>query len=66
MINFEEKFDDYGKDRTEKQKLIKDLREEVSSFKNEHEQLKFDVKTSNNTLVGTVSFFTVFQKNKYG
>ena len=65
MINFEEKFDDYGKDRTGKEKLMKDLREEVSSFKNEHEQLKLDVKTSNNTLVGTVSFFTVFQKNKY-
>ena len=37
------KFDDYEKDRAEKEKLIKDLREEVSSLKNEHEQLKSDV-----------------------
>ena len=34
------KFDDYEKDRAEKEKLIKDLREEVSFLKNEHEQLK--------------------------
>ena len=38
------KIDDYEKDRAEKEKLIKDLREEVSSLKNEHEQLKSDVK----------------------
>ena len=37
------KFDDYEKDSAEKEKLIKDLREEVSSFKNEHKQLKSDV-----------------------
>ena len=37
------KIDDYEKDRAEKEKLIKDLREEVSSLKNEHEQLKSDV-----------------------
>ena len=44
-INFmTKKFDDYEKDRAEKEKLIKDLREEVSSLKNEHEQLKPDVK----------------------
>ena len=44
-INFmTKKFDDYEKDRAEKEKLIKDLREEVSSLKNEHEQLKSDVK----------------------
>ena len=43
-INFmTKKFDDYEKDRAEKEKLIKDLREEVSSLKNEHEQLKSDV-----------------------
>ena len=30
------KIDDYEKDRAEKEKLIKDLREEVSSLKNEH------------------------------
>ena len=35
------KFDDYEKDRAEKEKLIKDLKEEVSSLKNE--QLKSDV-----------------------
>ena len=34
-INFmTKKFDDYEKDRAEKEKLIKDLREEVSSLKN--------------------------------
>ena len=37
------KFDGYEKDRAEKEKLIKDLREEVSSLKNEHEQIKSDV-----------------------
>ena len=37
------KIDDYEKDRSEKEKLIKGLREEVSSLKNEHEQLKSDV-----------------------
>ena len=43
-INFMiKKFDDYEKDRVEKEKLIKDLREEVSSLKNGHEQLKSDV-----------------------
>ena len=43
-INFmTKKFDDYEKDSAEKEKLIKDLREEVSSFKNEHKQLKSDV-----------------------
>ena len=43
-INFmTKKIDDYEKDRAEKEKLIKDLREEVSSLKNEHEQLKSDV-----------------------
>ena len=43
-VNFmTKKFDDYEKDRAEKEKLIKDLREEVSSLKNEHEQLKSDV-----------------------
>ena len=58
------KIDDYEKDRAEKEKLIKDLREQSSSLKNEHEQLKSDVKTRNNTLGGTVSLFTVFLKNK--
>ena len=43
-INFmTRKIDDYEKDRAEKEKLIKDLREELSSLKNEHEQLKSDV-----------------------
>ena len=43
-INFmAKKFDDCEKDRTEKEKLIKDLREAASSLKNEHEQLKSDV-----------------------
>ena len=37
------KCDDYEKDRAEKEKLIKDLREQISSLKNEHEQLKSDV-----------------------
>ena len=37
------KIDDYEKDRAEKKKFIKDLREELSSLKNEHEQLKSDV-----------------------
>ena len=44
-INFmAKKIDDYEKDRTEKEKLIKDLKEEVSYLKNEHEQLKSNVK----------------------
>ena len=43
-INFmTRKIDDYEKDRAEKEKLIKDLREELSSLKNEYEQLKSDV-----------------------
>ena len=37
------RFDDYEKDRAKKEKLIKDLREDVSSLKNKHEQLKSDV-----------------------
>ena len=37
------KYNDYRKDRAEKEKLIKDLREEVSTLKNEHGQLKSDV-----------------------
>ena len=42
-INFMTKrFDNYEKDWAEKEKLIKDLREEVPSLKNEHEQLKPD------------------------
>ena len=37
-INFmTKKFNDYEKDRAEKEKLIKDLPEEVSSLENEHE-----------------------------
>ena len=44
-INFmTKKIDDHEKDRTEKENVIKDLREEVSSLKNEHEQSKSDVK----------------------
>ena len=43
-INFMTKrFDDYEKDRAKKEKLIKDSREDVSSLKNKHEQLKSDV-----------------------
>ena len=43
-VNFmTQKFDDYEKDRVEKEKLIKDLREEISSLRNEHDQLKSDV-----------------------
>ena len=43
-INFMTKrFDDYEKDRAKKEKLIKDLRKDVSSLKNKHEQLKSDV-----------------------
>ena len=65
-INFmAKKTDDYEEDRTEKEKLIKDLKEEVSYLKNEHEQLKSDVeKQERNTLAGAVSLFTVFPKNK--
>ena len=36
------KFDGYEKDRAEKEKLIKHLTEELSSLKNEHEQLESD------------------------
>ena len=35
--------DDYEKDRAEKEKLIKDLREEVPSLKSDNKQLKSDV-----------------------
>ena len=38
------RFDDYEKDTAKKEKLIKDLREDVSSLKNKYEQLKSDVK----------------------
>ena len=37
------KFDNYDKDFTEKETLMKGLREEVPSLKNEHEQLKSNV-----------------------
>ena len=39
----DKKFDDYEKDRAKKEKLIKDLGEEISSLKSEHKQLKSDV-----------------------
>ena len=43
-VNFmTKKIDDYEEDRAEKGKLIKDLREEISSLKNKHEPLKSDV-----------------------
>ena len=55
-INFiTKKLADYEKDRTEKEKLIKDLTGQVSSLENEHEQLKSDVEKSS---------FMVFPKNK--
>ena len=64
-INFmTRKIDDYEKDRAEKGKLIKDLREELSSLRNEHEQLNLMLKTRSNTLGGTVPLFTVSQRTR--
>ena len=52
------------KDRAEKEKLIKDLREKISSLKSEQEQLKSDIENQENTLGGTGSLLIVFPKNK--
>ena len=65
-INFmTKKFDDYEKDRAEKEKLIKDLREEVSSLKNEHEQLKSDVENQEQYTMRTCLPAHDIPKGKY-
>ena len=57
-------FDDYEKDRAEKEKLIEELRKEISSFKSEHEQLKSDVGNQEQYTRRNFSSFLVFPKNK--
>ena len=58
------KFDDYEKDTVEKEKLIKDLRGEVSSLKNEHEQSKSDIENQEQYTRRNCLQFMVFPKNK--